>query len=160
VFARQIDRVVGKPERNFRQREVGELDFLAEDEVAIAVVAAEGGCAIVANLQRPHLKLFGGDTRIVRLDDRNLVQQPIGPALVGYLFRAVGEQHFAVDAVAIPMLAAGELREIGGGESFVVDHVGLLSSLVLGCSAAAPLAFAENGGVQAASGFAGTRNAT
>ena len=29
-----------------------------------------------------------------------------------------------------------------------------------GAAAAAPLAFAENGGVQAASGFAGTRNAT
>ena len=30
----------------------------------------------------------------------------------------------------------------------------------VGAAAAAPLAFAENGGVQAASGFAGTRNAT
>ena len=89
------------------------------------------------------------------------VEQPVSAAVIGDVFRAVGEQHFAVEAVAIPGLAASELAQIGFGEGFLLAHGGLpFFSWLLGAAAAAPLAFAENGGVQAASGFAGTRNAT
>jgi hypothetical protein len=36
--------------------------------------------------------------------------------MIGHVFRAVGEHHVAVEAVAIPMLGAGELMKIGFGE--------------------------------------------
>jgi hypothetical protein len=43
------------------------------------------------------------------LSQRDLVEQPVGTAVVGDVFRAIGEENVADEAMAIPELAAGEL---------------------------------------------------
>jgi hypothetical protein len=72
------------------------------------------------DLQRPHPKLFGSNALVVRLNEGDFVQQPRRAAEIGNVFRAVGEQHLTVDAVAIPVFAAGELAEFGFVDGLVV----------------------------------------
>ena len=50
------------------------------------------------------------------LCDSNDVEQPVSAALVGKELSAVGIQDCAIDAVAIPVLGAGELAELRFGE--------------------------------------------
>src|SRR6266849_5729711 len=62
VLARQVDHVVREVERDFIEREVGERDFLRENDVVIAVVAGEC-CGIVGtDDELPDLKPLGRDT--------------------------------------------------------------------------------------------------
>ena len=68
------------------------------------------------NGQFPDLKLFGRDPRIVRLDQSDFIEKPVGARLIGEVFRAVCEQDVSVDAVPVPGLGAGELIKIGFGE--------------------------------------------
>jgi hypothetical protein len=63
------------------------------------------------------LKFFGGNGLVVRLNDRDFVQKPIRPTVLGNVVRAVGEENVAIDPVPIPVFAAGELREVAFAES-------------------------------------------
>ena len=123
--------------RDFGKREVGKFERLFEHLVAVAVLASEdAGLAHEIGLQRPHLKFFGGHALVVRLDERDFVEQPVSAAVIGDMLRSVRENHFAVEACAIPMLAAGKLAHHFGRKLFgvLVAHDGLLLPLVLGCS--------------------------
>jgi hypothetical protein len=71
------------------------------------------------NKSLPDLEFFSGNSLVVRLNDREFVKEPIGSGFVGDVFGAIGEQHIAVNAVAISLFAAGELCELG-----FVEHVG------------------------------------
>lgn len=81
-------------------------------DVAVAVVTAKRGGVVGPHFQFPHLKFFGCNSLFVGLDQRDFVEQPIRPAGIGDILRAVREQNFAVDAVTIPLLGAGELAEL------------------------------------------------
>lgn len=59
MLARQIDRVVLKPEREFRQGEVGELDLLREHSAPVTALATERGRVIRRHAKRPDLKGLG-----------------------------------------------------------------------------------------------------
>jgi hypothetical protein len=61
------------------------------------------------------------------LNDRDLIEEPVRASLIGDIFGAVGEKHGAVDRVAISVLAAGKLRQVGfvqylGQKAIVVRH--------------------------------------
>jgi hypothetical protein len=75
----------------------------------------------------------------------DFVDQPIGPARVRDIFRAVRKQHVPHKSVPIPLLAAGELRQVGLGQCFRGRH-GVSSFVVMVAAAAATLAVAETGG--------------
>jgi hypothetical protein len=56
--------------------------------------------------------VFGGNLRFVSLNEGDGLAQPIGSARIGDLFRAIREQHVAIGAVAISVLAVDELAKI------------------------------------------------
>jgi hypothetical protein len=56
------------------------------------------------------------------LGNGDFVEEPIGASGIGHVFDAIGESHAVDEAVAIPMLAAGELPQIGFGECLRVRH--------------------------------------
>ena len=66
--------------------------------------------------QLPDLEFLGGDLLLAALREGDLVEQPIGAALIGDVFGAVGEQDVAHQPVAVPVLAAGELAELMVGQ--------------------------------------------
>ena len=93
TFARQIDRVVLEPERNFGDREVGEFDRLREHDVAVAILTSElTGVAEEIDFERPGLKLFRGHGLVVVLLDGNKIEQPEGATGLGDMLGTVGEQ--------------------------------------------------------------------
>jgi hypothetical protein len=109
VLARQVDRIVGKSQLDLRQREIGERDRLCEDDLAVAVLTAEGCSAIRLHGELPDLKRCYHDGFDAALSQRDLVEQPVGAAVVGDVFRAISEEDIADETMAIPELAAGEL---------------------------------------------------
>ena len=48
------------------------------------------------------------------LRERDLVEKPVGAALVGDVFRAVGEEYVPVDPVPVAVLGAAELELLSG----------------------------------------------
>jgi len=127
VLAWQVDHVVGEIQRDFIQREIGVLDLLGEHDVAVAIVARKRGGSVGTHGEFPDLKFFGGDTLVVGLNDRNLVQKPICPAVLGNVLRSVGVENVAVDSMPIPIFAASKLREIACAESLRRHNVCLVS---------------------------------
>ncbi len=117
VLARQVDHVVSEIQRDFIQREIGVLDLLGVHDIAVAIVARQRGAPVGTHGEFPCLKLLGGDSLVVGLDDRDFVQKPVRPAVLGNVLRAVGVENVAVDPVPVPGFAAGELREIACAES-------------------------------------------
>ena len=81
-----MDDVVRELQRDFIQREIRVLDLLREDDVAVAVVAGQRGCTVGADGELPDLKFLGGDALVVGLNDRDLIEKPVGAALVGDVF--------------------------------------------------------------------------
>jgi hypothetical protein len=112
-----MDHVVNEIQRDFVQREIGVLDRLGEHDVAVAIVARQGGGAVGTYGELPDLKFFGGNSLVVGLNDRDFVQKPICSTVLGNVLRAVGVENVAVDPMPIPVLTAGELREIAFAES-------------------------------------------
>ena len=108
ILAGQVNHVVGEVELHFVKREVRERDLLRINDITVAIVAEDGCAAVGANLQLPDLKFFLGNTRLMLLGDCDDVEQPIGSALLGKELSAVGIEHGAIDAVAIPVFRAGE----------------------------------------------------
>ena len=82
---------------------------LPSSQVSVAVRSA-------LDVELPDLEFLGSDPLVVGLADGDFIEKPVGAAFVGDVFRAVGEQDVAVDAVPVPVFAAGELPEIGFGE--------------------------------------------
>ena len=115
--------VVGEVELHFVKREVRERDLLCVNRVPIAVVAEHGRATGGVNLLVPDLEFFAGNASIMLLRDCDDVEQPISATLVGKELCAVGIQDCAIDAVAIPVLGAGELAELNFGECCCVRHV-------------------------------------
>jgi hypothetical protein len=101
---RQIDRVIGEPERDLVVREIGVFDFLAKNDIVIAVIASERGGPVRTHGELPYLEFLGGDALVVRLNDRDFIEQPIGAAGLSDVLCAVGVKDLAVDRVPVPML--------------------------------------------------------
>ncbi len=112
-----MDHVVGEIQRDFIQREIGVLDRLGEHDIGVAIVARKRGGSVGMHREFPDLKFFGGDTLVVGLNDRNLVQKPVCPAVLGNVSGAVGVENVAVDSMPIPIFTAGKLLEIAFAES-------------------------------------------
>jgi hypothetical protein len=117
VLAGQMDHIVGKVQSDFIQRKIGVLDLLGEHDVAVAIVARKRSGSVGPYGELPDLKFLGGDSLVVGLNDRDFVQKPIRPTVLGNVLRAVGVENVAVDPVPIPGFAAGKLREIVSAES-------------------------------------------
>src|ERR1700687_6436358 len=117
VLAWQMDHVVSEIQRDFIQREIGVLDLLGEHDVAIAIVARKRSGSVGTYGEVPDLKFLGGDSLVVGLNDRDFVQKTLRSAVLGDVLRAVGVKNIAVDRMAIPVVAVGELRQFGFAES-------------------------------------------
>jgi hypothetical protein len=117
VLARQVDYVGGKIQCDFIQRKIGVVDLLGEHDVAVAIVARKRSGTVGTYSEVPDLKFLGGNSLVVRLNDRDFVQKPIRSTVLGNVLRAVGVENVPVDPVPIPVFAAGELREIAFAES-------------------------------------------
>jgi len=118
-----VNHVVGEVELHFVKRKVREGDFLRVDWGPIAVIAEHSRGTVGVNFQVPDLELFAGNASIMLLGDCDDVEQPVSAALVGKELCAVREEYGAIDAVAIPVLGAGELAELNFGECCCVRHV-------------------------------------
>ena len=112
VLARQVDHVVGEVEGNFIQRKVRELDFFREHDVAVAVIAGQRSGPVGTHGEFPDLKFLGGNSFVVRLNDRDFIEEPIRSAMLSQVLRAVGVKDVAVDGVPIPVFTAGELLQV------------------------------------------------
>ena len=117
VLARQVDYVVGKVQFYLIQRKICVLDLLGEHDIPVSVVARKRSGSVGTYGQFPDLKFLGGDSLVVGLNDRDVVQKPIRPTVLGNVLRAVGVENVAVDPVPIPAFAAGELREVAFAQS-------------------------------------------
>ena len=62
-----------------------------------------------------------------RVRNRDGVEKPVGSAFAGDVFRAVGENDAAVDAVPVPVFGTCELAEMNFAEIFCFGHEGALS---------------------------------
>ena len=83
---------------------------LRVDDLVVAVVAGQRRRPVGTNGELPDLELFGGEASRKGWQMAIVIEQPIGAAFVGDVFRAVGKQDVAVDTVPVPVLAAGKLR--------------------------------------------------
>ncbi len=97
-----MDHVVGKVQRDFIQREIGVLDLLGEHDIAVAIVARERGASVGTYGELPDLKFLGGDSLVVGLNDRDFIQKPVRPAMLGNMLRAVGIENIAIDPMGFP----------------------------------------------------------
>ena len=95
-----MDNVVSEVERDGIEREIGVLDFFAEDGVAVSVATGESGCLVGMNFQRPDLKFFGGDVSVVGLNESDLVEQPVGSAVFSDVLCAVGVENSSIDGMS------------------------------------------------------------
>ncbi len=75
------------------------------------VVARKRGGSVGTHGELPDLEFLGGNSLVVGLNDRDFVQKPIRPTVLGNVLRPVGVENIAVDPVPIPVFTAGELRE-------------------------------------------------
>ncbi len=114
-----MDDVLGEVQRDFIQREIGVLDVLGEHDVSIAVVAGKRSGSVGMYNELPDLKFFGVDSLVVGLNDRDFIEKPIRPAVLGNVLRAVGIKNVTVDRMPIPAFAAGEMCEIAFAESLL-----------------------------------------
>jgi len=130
ILAWQVDDVVGEVQSDLIQRKIGVLDFLGEHDLAVAIVARKHSGSVGAYGELPDLKFLGGNSLVVGLNDRDFVQKPIRSTVLGNVLRAVGVENVAVDPVPIPVLAAGELREIVLAESLRRHVVPLLFEVI------------------------------
>jgi len=112
-----VDDVVSEVQGDLVQREIGVLDFLGEDDIAVAIVARKRRGPVGTYGEFPDLKFLGGNSLIVGLNDRDLVEKPICSTALGNMLCAVGVENVAVDSVLIPILAARKLREVAFAES-------------------------------------------
>jgi hypothetical protein len=117
VLARQVDHVVGEIQFDLIQRKIRVLDLLGEHDVAVAIIASERSGSVGAYSELPDLKFLGGNSLVVGLNDCDFVQKPVCSTVLGNVLSAVGVENVPVDPVAIPVFAAGELREVAFAES-------------------------------------------
>ena len=112
VFTRQEDGVVCEPKCDAFEGEVSEWDFFDVDDVVTSIFAGQLSRHVGVYVQFPYLESLGPDAFVVKLNQRNLIKQPIGACAVGHMLRAVGEMNPAVEGMAIPLFGARELREV------------------------------------------------
>src|ERR1017187_7761708 len=72
--------------------------------------------------QLPELEFLRRNGFLEALRERDLVEKPVGASLVRDVFRAISEENASYHAVAMPLLAAAELRQLGAGEFGLVGH--------------------------------------
>jgi hypothetical protein len=107
-----VDDVVGEVQGDFIQREIGVLDFLREYDIAVAIVARKRSGSVGTYGEFPGLKFLGGNSLVVELNDRDLVQKPISSTVLGNVLCAIGVENVAVDSVPIPILAFGAREKL------------------------------------------------
>ncbi len=112
IFAGQHDHVAGEIEGDLIEREIGELDFLAEDDGGIAVLAGK------RDHEPPELEGLSSNFAEV-LREGDFIEEPVGSARLRDMLNTIGVKHVAVQAVAVPLFGAGELAKIGFGECFL-----------------------------------------
>ena len=78
VFTRQEDGVICEPQCDAFEGEVREWDFLDVDDVVTSILAGQISRQVGIYVQFPYLESLGPDAFIVKLRERNLVEQPIG----------------------------------------------------------------------------------
>jgi len=76
--------------------------FLVNHDVPIAIVAGKRSGSVGMYNELPDLKFLGGDSLVVGLNDREFIEKPIRPAVLGNVLRAVGIKNVTVDRVLIP----------------------------------------------------------
>ena len=101
------------------------MKVILEDGFAIAVRAAERCAAIRVHAELPKLESFGGNFALILLEEGDLVEKPVGAALLGDVLRSFRVQNVPYQGVAIPGFRAGEMPKIRLGEC--VRHDGDLS---------------------------------
>ena len=126
VFARQVDHVITEPKCDAVKWKIRELDVPEEEQVVIAVFDPQRGGIVGPHVEFPDLKRLTTNRLVVALSDGDFVEQPVGAALVGDVFGAVGEQNVSVEGVPVPMLATGKLAEFGFAEFCCRRHECLL----------------------------------
>ena len=72
------------------------LDLLGEHDVAVAIVARKRSGSVGTYGELPDLKFLGGNSFVVGLNDRDFVQKPIRPAVLGNVVRAVGVENVTI----------------------------------------------------------------
>ena len=96
-----MDHVVRKVQCDFVQRKICILDLLREHNVPVAIIASNRSGSVVTYGEPPDLKFLGGNRLVVGLNDRDFVQKPIRPTVLGNVLRAVGVENVAVDSAPI-----------------------------------------------------------
>jgi hypothetical protein len=122
VFARQQDGFVDEIQGDLRKRKITVFDGLGEHDAAIAVFAGERGGAVGIHRELPELKLLGRKALVAVLREGDFIDQPIGPACLCDVPHAVCVKNVAHHRVTIPVLASGELHQVGFGECFRISH--------------------------------------
>ena len=125
-----MDGIVAEIQADFLKREVCEFDLLAENDVAVAVVASEHRRVLVEiNREFPELEFFARNALVMTLRQSDFIKKPISAACVGNVFCAVGEKYATIDTVAIPLLGACELPQVVLGQCFRGHHDVVFPSL-------------------------------
>ena len=92
------------------------------DDVVVPVAADKARGPVRIDLQCPDLKFSGGYALLEALRNRDRIEQPIGSAFVGNVFRTIVEKDFAIDGVPIPVFGAAELVELCFSEICCFRH--------------------------------------
>src|SRR4051794_20013534 len=102
---------------------------------------------VALHLQGPDLKPRCRNFLVIGLNERDFIDEPIRAGTVGNIFCAVGKQHFAIDAVAVPTFCSGEMPEFITIKTLFVTHEStFLVSCYWGAALLHPWCFAEKRG--------------
>jgi hypothetical protein len=88
----------------------------------VAVFASERGGVVGIHVEFPALKLLGCKELVETLREGDFIDQPIGAGCLGDILHTIRVQNIAHHRVTIPVLAAGELDQVGFGECFRISH--------------------------------------
>jgi hypothetical protein len=91
-----------------------------EHDVAVAIVARKRSGSVGMYGELPDLKFLVGDSLVVKLNDRDFIEKPIRPAVLGNMLHAVAIKNVAVDRMPIPAFAAAECARSLSLSVFVV----------------------------------------
>ena len=125
IFAREQDHAVGEIQLDLRQGKVGVVDGLRVNPATVAVLAHEEGAPVVPDRELPKLEALGGHGGAEFLGDGDAIQQPVRPARLGHVPRAVGVEDARRERMAIPVLGAGEPVKVSLREAFAFRGHGL-----------------------------------
>lgn len=101
ILARQRQRVVAEIEPDARRGEIGPLNLLGIEPVAIAVVADQDCTAASRHDKFPILEILFSELGGMLLGEGDLVDQPVRAHRVGDVFDALGADYVTYHGVTI-----------------------------------------------------------